>query len=236
FKLPDIQSAALQFVAQLKPDDRVMVVSFDGEVKVLCQPTTYRYATKLAIEATKNGSGTSLYDALGKILEDELSNISGRKAIVLLTDGVDTTSKNFSASDVLRLLEQTDSLVYVIQYDTYDDVRKSRNALAETTYGEDGKPILVKGMPRKGEREDDYLLADKFLHDLASLSGGRKFRTSSNKVLSSAFFQIIEELRRVYILGYYPESARKRGSRYYIKVRVYRPNLVVRARKSYIQR
>ncbi len=235
FKISEIQSAALQFLTQLKPEDKVMVVAFDKKVHVLCKPTNNRYAAKLAIEATKNHSGTSLYLALDEVLEKYIPKIEGRKAIVLLTDGVDTTSpESKSPQEILKKLEETDALVYVIKYDTYDDVQKTRNKFAETDYDENDKPYTPPRMPKKGERVEDYKMANNFLEQLAFQSGGQKFNASSKLFLTDVFQKIAEELRRVYILGYYSSNSREIGRRYSIKVRVYRPGLVVRARKNYI--
>jgi VWFA-related protein len=72
----------------------------------------------------------------------------------------------------------------------------------------------------------------RYLEELARNSGGRKFE--ANNDLSAAFSGIAEELRRQYSLGYYPETVGQKGERKKIRVRVKRPNLVVRAKDSYI--
>jgi VWFA-related protein len=64
FKLEEIQAAAMEFIAQLKPNDKVMIVSFDRKVRVLCEVTDNRKALRYAIEGSKIGSGTSVYDAV----------------------------------------------------------------------------------------------------------------------------------------------------------------------------
>lgn len=126
FKLPEIQAAAEAFIAQLRPSDKVMILSFDEKVRILCEATDNRRALRYAIEATKVGSGTSLYSAIDTTLNDKLRNITGRKAIVLLTDGVDTTSVTATAKGLLRDVDEMDTLIYPIRYDTFDDVRKIR--------------------------------------------------------------------------------------------------------------
>src|ERR1700730_17387437 len=94
FKLGEIQDAAIAFVEQLRADDRVMVVSFSDKIRVLTQPTNDRYALRNAIRQTEPGSGTRLYDAVDQVIKQQFNRIEGRKAIVLFTDGVDTTSKS----------------------------------------------------------------------------------------------------------------------------------------------
>src|SRR3989440_4833343 len=89
-KLAQIKSAATEFVNELKENDRVMVVVFDKNVTVLCDPTSDRRLVTLAIDRLKAGGGTSLYDAVDLMAVRQLKKIRGRKAIVLFTDGVDT--------------------------------------------------------------------------------------------------------------------------------------------------
>ena len=96
WQIEDIQNAADDFINQLRPNDKVMVISFDENVHVLSQVTNDRYTLHNAIHRTRFGDGTSLYEAVDHVLEQELSQIQGRKAVVLFTDGVDTTSRRAS--------------------------------------------------------------------------------------------------------------------------------------------
>src|SRR6266536_1686117 len=123
FKLQEIQDAAITFVDQLRPDDRVMVISFSDKVRVLTpQPTTDHNALSYAIRQAEPGSGTRLYDAVDQVINQQLNSVEGRKAIVLFTDGVDTTSKHGSYESTLRDAEELDALIYPVEYDTYSDM------------------------------------------------------------------------------------------------------------------
>jgi Ca-activated chloride channel family protein len=232
FKLEEIRNAALKFVNQLRENDKVMVISFDENVRVLCKPTNDRKILRLAIEGTRIASGTSLYDALNTSLEKEFE-ASGRKAIVLLSDGVDTTSRKVSAEEVLRKIGKTEVIVYPIRYDTFSDVQKSRRESAMVVFDENDRQVIVQTPKIKGEREEDYKMADYFLKEISNSSGGRIYRVSSTTNLNAAFSNIADELRKTYSLGYYPIGKRENGKKYQIKVRVYRPNLIVRAKNSY---
>jgi Ca-activated chloride channel family protein len=123
FRMEEIQDAALAFVDQLRPEDRVMVVSFDDKVRVLAEPTSDRYALRNAIRRTSSGDGTKLYDAIDLVINQRFNRIQGRKAIVLFTDGVDTTSKVASYESTVRDAEELDALIYPVQYDTYNDMQ-----------------------------------------------------------------------------------------------------------------
>lgn len=236
FKLNEIQSAALQFIAQLKENDKVTVIAFDEKPTVLCQPTSDRRVLKLAIEAIRTGSGTSMYDALDIALNKQLGAVRGRKAIVMLSDGVDTYSAKSSKKEILGLVEEDDVIVYPLRYDTYDDVRKNRRKDAQVRYDDDDKPYIYETPPVKGERESDYVEAREFLDALSNSSGGRVFKVSSSTNLNNAFTKIAEELRKTYSLGYYPTEERLPGVTYTLKVRIYRPDLSIRTRESFIRK
>lgn len=233
FKLEEIQTAAFAFINQLREKDKVMVISFDEKARVLCEPTNNRKILRLAIEATKIQSGTSVYTALDLALNQKLNQISGRKAVVLLSDAVDTSSQNLAADDILKSVGDSDVLIYPIQYDTYNDVQKTRKETAQVFYDENDRPIVVETPKKKGEREEDYKIADNFLHELADMTGGRVDKVSSTTNLNQAFARIADELRKIYSLGFYPSDKNKVGVRYALKIRVYRPNLLVRARSNY---
>src|SRR5213593_4563938 len=121
-RLQDIQDAAMTFVNQLRADDRVMVMSFDDKIRVLTQPTSDRYVLRGAIDQVRPGSGTRLYDAVDQVINQYLNRLEGRKAIVLFTDGVDTTSKHASYESTVREAEELDALIYPIEFDTYQDM------------------------------------------------------------------------------------------------------------------
>src|SRR5215470_2644532 len=118
FKLGDIQKAALAFIDQLHPDDRVMVVSFDSDIYIDAEFTSDREQLRQAIRRTRTGSSTRLYDAVDLVITERLGKIQGRKAVVLFTDGVDTASNLASAASTIGRVEESGVLAYPIQYDT----------------------------------------------------------------------------------------------------------------------
>ena len=92
-KLGAIRKAALTFVKQLQPNDRVMIVTFDERVRFISDFTSNRAELEKAIHSVKSSYLTSLYDAIQLTINEKMSRVPGRKAIVILTDGVDTASK-----------------------------------------------------------------------------------------------------------------------------------------------
>src|SRR5689334_1063332 len=122
FRLEDIQDAAISFVNQLRPDDRVMVVSFNDKIQILSEFTTDRGKLNHAIQRARTGDGTRLYDAVDMVINQQLSRIQGRKAVVLFTDGVDTTSRTASFESNMMDAQELDALIYPVQYDTSRDM------------------------------------------------------------------------------------------------------------------
>jgi len=245
--VPLFQRAAISFVNQLRPQDQVMVASFDEGFRVLSQPTNDRYQLRQAIQEARFGSGTSLYDAITKTINRELRNVSGRKAIVLFTDGVDTTSRISDIRSTLRRVEEVDALIYPIRYDTYSEYtgggRRRGNTRRNTpSTGNRVLDILgrimaggtIQVQSRSGTSAEEYELGKAYLTRLARYSGGRIFEADTIYNLDAAFRSIAEELRRQYSLGYYPETSGESGERRQIRVRVMRRNLVVRTKRSYI--
>jgi VWFA-related protein len=116
-KLSLIQKAAYTFVQQLQTADRVKVISFDDEVRDLNEFTNDRELLRVAINKTKSGNGTRVYDAVSLAL-NTLRPIQGRKAIVVFTDGVDWHSLESTFDGTLRWLDEEGVIVYPIRYDT----------------------------------------------------------------------------------------------------------------------
>jgi Ca-activated chloride channel homolog len=256
FRLDEIQDAAIAFVNQLRPDDRVIVVSFDEDVRVLAEATSDRYALRDAIRRTRTGGSTKLYDAVDLVINQRLNREQGRKAVVLFTDGVDTASRHASYQSNIRDAEELDALIYPVQYDTYRDgniggggggtswpsgrraPRSIAGVLADilggVMSGGNNGPVISGGGGNPNGNPDDYRRANAYLNDLAYKTGARLFRADTTRDLTQSFAFIAEELRRQYSIGYYPKTTAQAGTRRQIKVRVMRPDLVVRARDSYI--
>jgi hypothetical protein len=115
--LGKIREAAIAFVEQLQSGDRVAVISFDDQVRELCDFTNDRGLLRNAINKTTSGQGTKLYDAFDLALAS-IKTIKGRKAIVLFTDGVDLYSDASTFDSTIKQLDEEGVIVYPIRYDT----------------------------------------------------------------------------------------------------------------------
>jgi len=253
FHLWEIKEAAIAFAKQLRPQDRVLVVSFNDEVLLLTEATNDMNVVSGVIQEYANtGDSTRLYDAVDLVVKERLNKIKGRKAIVLFTDGVDTSSYLATYESTLREAEELDALIYPIQYDTSDYLRAMQGAGAGSVTivtsnsswpfpGRSTSQVIYGspsngGVPPPGTTKADYERADQYLHELANKTGARLYQANDPGQLAQAFSRIAEELRRQYSIGYYPQtSALQGGERRQIKVRVHKPNLAVKARDGYVR-
>lgn len=233
YKIDEIHYAALTFVNQLRPADQVMVIAFDQRPRILCEPTTDKKTLYSAIYKANFGSGTSLYDAVDAVAGLEMVNTPGRKAVVIFTDGVDTTSRRASYQSTIAAVEEIDALFYPIRYNTQDQMRSG---------GSNAPIVALPGMAfppgvsvrLRGSSDADYVRGKTYLEALATYSGGRIFEADTLTNLEASFSGVAEELRRRYSIGYYANTDRVPGERKSIKIQVARPGSVVRAKTNYV--
>ena len=241
YKIDDIHWAAVTFLDQLRPTDKVMVVSFDQRVRLWTpEPTSDRKELYAAIYRTGFGGGTSLYEAVDAVARLEQMKATGRKAMVIFTDGVDTTSRRASMESTIESTEEIDALIYPIRYDTLDrNNGGTPSAIDLTRLLQDmgGIPIPqgVIAQAGRGRSAVEYERGRRYLETIAANSGGRLFEADTTANLDAAFAGIAEELRRQYSIGYYPENTGEPGERRSIRIQIpARPGVVVRAKKNYV--
>jgi hypothetical protein len=144
---------------------------------------------------------------------------------------------------------ELDAIIYTIRYDTFADVQRMKNGgmvakpppITVPTTSTSGDPlpfpIPMTGVPSsQGTTEEEYQRAAEYLDQLALRTGGRLYEASTLSNLAEAYSNIASELREFYSLAYYPSHEHVGGNRANVKVKVDRPDVVVRAREGYIHR
>jgi VWFA-related protein len=232
YAIDEIHYAAVMFVNQLRAEDRVMVAAFDSRLKILSEPTTDKKQLFAAIYKAQFGSGTSLYDAVDYVTKLDLINVTGRKAVVIFTDGVDTTSRRSDYQSTVAGVEEVDALFYPIRYNTQ---RRGDPAAVSMLGGFPLPPGVSVNIGGRGQSDAEYKRGKAYLEALAANSGGRIFEADENTNLEASFQGVAEELRRQYSIGYYATEGGKPGDRKRIKIQVTRlPKAVVKAKSTYI--
>ena len=209
-RMSTAQDAAIGFVRKLRPTDLGEVIGFDSRAEVLQKFTSNTAELEQAIRKTVAGGSTSMNNALYISLkglkkipirqEDEIR----RQAIILLSDGEDTSSL-VTFEDVLDLARRSETAIYAI-------------GLMEDN----------PGGQSKGFREATYAL-----RQLTNDTGGRAFFPADVKSLASVYGQIYDELSSQYTIGYTSKNPRRDGAWRRLVVRVARPNVQARTKQGY---
>lgn len=222
FNLRDIQSAAIAVVEKLRESDRVSVIAFSDEIKIVVEATNDRETLRRAIRGIPPGGGSRVYDALDFVLSEQLNRVKGRTALILFSDGVDNDSRKATLESTLRQVERTDTLIYPVQFNTYDRLRA--RTPSRTTLATEGT----------GFSEQDYRRAGAYLSRLAEISNTGVYPASELSDLDRAIASIFDELHNEYSIGYYPRTPGKPGEQRQVEVRINRPQLTVRALTRYV--
>lgn len=250
-----IRRAANAFIDALRPGDRIAILAFNSQqdgatklatVELATHLTDDRAALQQAIESIGSSNGTPFYDALERVVgevfrEPPRANLRGRRALVALTDGVDSTSEADFAT-VRARLQQTGTLAYFIQVNTEDFVEE--RLLKDCQ--DDGRLSLSRVQLQRYRKIFDpraevadytnfcqmgpfermqisralYQLARREMAELARDSGGKTFNAVDLRDARAAFAQVASDIGKQYSLGYYSTNKARDGRFRAIKVEV----------------
>ena len=236
YDIKDIQDCAIAMVENLKPQDKVLVIEFSEATHVLTELTDDRQKIYQAIRSVQFGEGTSLYGAVKSTFEKRINLIQGRKVVILLTDGVDTTSRSADYKTSLKAAERSDAAIFPVYFDTFDNNSKIHAIGGNTILGGILNQSSIRAIgSTPSSLEADYELGRHYLDDIAQLSGGRPLRIQKPKGKGKIIVENVgAEIRLQYLVSFRSSDAGKIGERRRLKVRVNRPDLFVQARGSYI--
>jgi VWFA-related protein len=250
-----IRRAANAFIDALRPGDRISILAFNTQedgatklaaVELLTHLTDDRDALQQAIESIGASNGTPFYDALERVVAEVFrtpprAGLRGRRALVALTDGVDSTSEADFAS-VRARLEQSGTLAYFIQVNTEDFVEERLMKDCQ----DDGRLSLSRVQLQRYRKIFDpraevadytnfcqmgpfermqisrslYQLARREMAELARDSGGKTFNAADLRDARAAFAQVASDIGKQYSLGYYSTNKARDGRFRSIKVEV----------------
>jgi Ca-activated chloride channel family protein len=204
-KLKFEQEAATDFFQTiLREKDRAMLVEFDSGVKMLQDFTSDPNKMAREIKKLRAAGGTALYDAIYNTCDEKLIRETGRKAIVILSDGEDESSK-VSLHQALDMAIRAEATIFAISV--------SKGGF----FGVDS-----------GEKEGDTVL-----REMSQETGGRIFFPFKVEELDEAFRQINQELRSQYNIGYLSTNPVRDGSYRKIEIKVQERGLMLNYRKGY---
>lgn len=234
----NIQLSAARFLDALGPDDRVAVVEFYSKVNLLNDFTTNRNTVAHSISVANGSGDTDLYKALLFALEKLSKESSRRKAIVVLTDGVDTDMQSIDRK-LLSSVSET-LMPTVIKPETSEILNKILNrsdAQGVTIYplalptGDPARladPTPAQVAMFKAARTRLKLVADR--------TGGTLNTIERLDQMATLYAMVAADLRTLYTLEYQPINDKRDGKWRSIKVEVSNPELVLRSRQGYFAR
>jgi hypothetical protein len=257
--IDSIQDAAIAFVRQLRDQDRVMIVSFDRQVHYLSDFTSDRRELEWAIRRANTGSGTSVYDAVFEVVQRKLRNIDGRKALILFSDGEDTTSGRASYDDAIDIVTESDVLVYGLRYPgnggrggvrvdpwprspipgiqlpfpfPWPFPRRRRGPFTFSNLTPSGNNAGTPTSPQSWPRRRGG--GGDFMADITAAGGGPVYDAERISDMSRVAYRIAEELRHVYVISYYPTNPLSNGGYRSVRVSVKgRDDIAIRHRRGY---
>jgi VWFA-related protein len=255
--------------------DKAFVVHFDGEVELLQDLTNSRPKLEAALQKlevpdarqqqtggsndpsqTHSGGGTKLYDAVFLASDELMSKQQGRKAIIILSDGVDQGSK-VSLNRAIEAAQRSDTLVYTILFadpQAYNNQAGNSGGRHGGSVGFPGGGYPGGGYPGGGRHGGGYPgggypggggggggggrsqgRADgkSVMQRLAQQTGGRFYEVSKKESIEQIYTSIGEELRNQYSLGFTPDQADTEGGYHKILVTTTQKDMTVQARDGY---
>jgi len=237
-EINSLRDAAMHFVNQLGPEDKTSVIEFHTDLELIQDWTAKAEDVKHALSwrfkpgkvQTKDGSftygSTALYDALFSTADEQLAKVEGRKAIILLTDGDDTSSK-LSYEQAVASIVKSGAVVYVISKARafINELERYRGKAARVFGGSTAQQADV--FTARFER------AERLMTDVAKRTGGRIYSPLADDEMKDVYAQVARELKNQYIVTYIPKNLQHDGRLRHVNVYLTRSGYSARTRDSY---
>lgn len=238
---PTLRQSALRFIDALGPDDRIEVVSFNEKVQTLQSFTTDRRKIAFAIAERANGKGeTKLYQALSYSLAQLSKEGKRRKAIVVLTDGLDTEMSRLDREATAQAVTPDDAVKTVRP----DDASALRSVLdAADKQGVTIYPLALPSadpknlLPLTPQQAAVYSAARARMQSLADRTGGRMHEIHHLEDMGRLYAEVAADIRTLYSISYQSSNARQHDGKWRaINIEVSRADTIARSRPGYYAR
>ena len=231
-ELEDFKEAAWRFISRLDADDKVCLIRFDDVVELVQDWTVSRNALKRALNRLQTGMFTKFNEALYLAAHEQLGKVKGRKAIIVLTDGIDSNRGSVSQERAFRTLVEEEAPVYVVSK-TRIQGRADREELAYYQKSPSLNQLRIDGLKLALAQLET---SERQLTRIAEETGGRIFLPESFDNLDDAYQQVADELRSQYVIFYTPTNSTRDGSYRAVRVKVKQPGYHATTRFGYYQK
>ncbi|MGH9841753.1 MAG: VWA domain-containing protein [Blastocatellia bacterium] len=230
-ELEDFKAAALKFVEQLDPEDKVCLIRFDDVVELVQDWTSSRATFRRALNRIQTGMFTKFHDALYLAAHEQLGKVKGRKAVIVLTDGIDSGRGTVTQDRAFRSMVEEEVPLYTV---SKTRIQGQRDREQLDFYLKNSKSsanqLRIDGLKMSLAQLEE---SERFLVKLSEETGGRIYLPDSFDTLGDAYQQVADELRSQYVIFYTPTNSTRDGSYRAVRVKVKQPGLHVTTRFGY---
>jgi VWFA-related protein len=235
-----LKQAAWRFLDALAPEDRVAVIQFNAKIKSLSGFSRDRKKTAYSIQIADGAGETRLYDALKYSLNELDKEGKRRKAIVVLTDGLDTQLRNSDRASGASAQSDAEAIASIDA--------KASSALNSVLTAADRQGVTIyplalpSGNPKRLPLPDPtitgiYTAARTRLQSLADRTGGRLNDIERLDQMARLYAEVAADLRSLYTVAYQRRGDRARDGKWHqIRIEVAQPELIARTRPGYFAR
>ncbi len=236
YLVKDIQKSLKNFVETSDKRFNIILTGFDENFKVYFDKNEGREKLLKAINKLKFGAGTSVYDAIGNLHSRVLQNLNGQSIVVFISDAVDTTSKSIKYEKSLEIAEESNAQflgIYINSYKDFSSLKPSIKLPRATRSSSGIVDLILSNLGQgSGTSEEEYAIGYQYIYELTASTGGGVYEIGTEKnAFEAAFKDVQNKINQQTFIHY--ESNSDFGGRKDIKVRVTRPNLIVRIRDNY---
>jgi len=239
-----IRRTTRRFIDTARPADRLAIVTFAAAPNLIAPLTDDRTLLAQSIKKIDDASGgTRAWDALEFTLYHVLGRKSAtrRRAVIFITDGVDNhlmglgdAGSRTSFADLLEMVRENGALIVPIYVDTEGKLSFPQPRYAESS----SQPAYAQSLPQATytqlSQKGTYAYARETLAMLAEASGGTHYSARKIEDLNRVYDQVIDDLGKVYSLGYRPTNAKRDGSWRTVRIEIVnQPELAPRLRPGY---
>lgn len=230
--LDDFRRAADGFAERLTSDDRISLIKFDDRIQLLQDWTKSRFQLRRALTRIEAGMFTRFNDALTLAARQQFGASKSRRAVIVLSDGIDS-GRGTSLDSAFRALLESQVVVYVVSNTEISRATK----LAELDSLLNGGDAAVRFNQlriddlREGLRVLDR--SEQFLAQLTAGTGGRLYKPRTFQALEATYAEVAEELRHQYALYYTPLNKARDGSFRRVRVQMANPGYQSHTRVGY---
>jgi VWFA-related protein len=236
-----IKKAARNFTDQLRPSDRIAISEINSSIRAIQDFTSNRKKLKQAIDRIETAvkGGSRIYDGVTEAAKRLQKTGGGRKAVILLSDGMENSSRT-KFEDLRRLLAQLDVVFYPVtilnkgsQKDLLEDFIKNAGNKKADKRNSDLASYVENAKFSLSVLEEVYQIQTERLQALTEETGGKIFLVADLSDLAEEYAKVAHELRNTFSLAYYSRNADRDGTMRRIRVEVKNPSYRVRYRTSY---